>query len=200
MRLRWAHIVVLLAVLAMICGCGRRSRVIPADKLVRIYHDMFLADQWLRDNQSARKVADTTLFFDPIFRRHGYTFEDYDRSVQYYLDHPEQYSKILDRAAERLRKEGDRLQKEADAIAARDFELSRYRQGYQRHEFTLDSLRWTGPQDFWAASLPPEDTLEVKTDSLSVSLDSLRLERPRKALIREGAAKMPVEAIEIMER
>ncbi len=200
MRLRWAHIVVLLAVLAMLCGCGRRSRVIPAAKFVRIYHDMFLADQWLRDNQAARKAADTTLFFDPIFRRYGYTFEDYDRSVQYYLDRPEQYSKILDRAAERLRKEGDRLQKEADAIASRDFELSRFRRGYRPQEFRLDSLYWSGAQTFWTVDQTPEDSLEVETDSLSVSLDSLLLERPRRALLREETARMPVESIEIIER
>ena len=149
MRLRWAHIVVLAAVLAMLCGCGRRSRVIPAEKFARVYHDMFLADQWLRDNPDARRVADTTLFFDPIFRRYGYTFEDYDRSVHYYLDRPEQYSKILDRVSERLRKEGERLQKEADVLTAREVELSRFRRGFVPLDFSTDSLRWSSSRILW---------------------------------------------------
>ena len=144
MRLRRAHIVVLLAVLAMLCGCGRRSRVIPADKLTRIYQDMFLADQWVRDNPDGRKIADTTLFFDQIFRRYGYTFEDYDRTVHYYLDRPEAYSKLLNRASDRLRKEGERLQKEADEATARDIELKGFRRGYVRKDFSTDSLRWAG--------------------------------------------------------
>ncbi|MBP5626502.1 MAG: DUF4296 domain-containing protein [Bacteroidales bacterium] len=168
MRLRWAHIVVLSAVLAMLCGCGRRSRVIPAEKFTRIYHDMFLADQWLRDNQSARKVADTTLFFDPIFRRYGYTFEDYDRSVHYYLDRPEQYAKILDRASERLRKEGERLQKEADALTAREIELSRYRRGFVPRDFSVDSVRWSGARILWPVRQTKDSTGIAAVDPLPV--------------------------------
>ena len=148
MRLRWAHIVVLAAVLAMVCGCGRRARVIPPEKLSRIYHDMFLADQWLRDHPGARKNADTTLVFDPIFRRYGYTFEDYDRSVHYYLDRPEEYAKILDRADARLRKEGDRMQQEADELTAREIELNRYRRAYTQRAFGLDSLGWIHLKEF----------------------------------------------------
>ena len=159
MRLRAAHIVVLAALLAVLCGCGRRARVIPAEKLTRIYHDMFLADQWIRDNPEARKVADTTLFFDPIFRRYGYDFEDYDRTVHYYLDHPEKYSKILTRASDRLRKEGEGLQLEADALTAREVELNKFRRAFQEKDFSTDSLRWAGVNALWPVVLPPTDTL-----------------------------------------
>lgn len=168
MRLRAAHIVVLAALLAMLCGCGRRARVIPAEKLTRIYHDMFLADQWIRDNPEARKVADTTLFFDPIFRRYGYDFEDYDRTVHYYLDHPEKYSKILTRASDRLRKEGERMQHEADLITAREVELAAYRRGYTRQDFSSDSLRWSGPQTLWPVYRDPSSVEEAAQDTLSV--------------------------------
>ena len=47
---RAAHIVVLAVVLAVLCACGHRTRVIPEGKLVRIYHDMFLADQYYLDH------------------------------------------------------------------------------------------------------------------------------------------------------
>ena len=185
MRLRWAHIVVLAAVLAILCGCGRRSRVIPAEKFARVYHDMFLADQWLRDNPDARRVADTTLFFDPIFRRYGYTFEDYDRSVHYYLDRPEQYSKILDRVSERLRKEGERLQKEADVLTAREVELSRFRRGFVPLDFSTDSLRWSSSRILWPVHAPETapDTAAVASmaDSLSVSSVS-GLDDPRSVI------------------
>lgn len=159
MRLRRAHIVLLSAVLAMLCGCGRGARVIPADKMARIYHDMFLADVWLRENPEARKAADTTLVFDPIFRRYGYTFEDYDRTVNYYLDRPDKYAKILENASDRLRKEGERMQKVADAQTARDVELASYRRGFHRQDFPLDSLAWTGKRTLWPAH---EDTVATK--------------------------------------
>ena len=81
---------------------------------------MFLADQWVRDTPAARAAADTTYFFDPIFKRYGYSFADYDRSVNYYLDRPEKYARILNKASERLRRENARL-----AIAATENEALR---------------------------------------------------------------------------
>ena len=96
MRPASVHILLLLLVLpCLLTGCAQRGRVIPEEKMSRIYEDMLLADQWLRDHPDSRKAADTTLFFDPIFKRYGYSFEDFDRSVNYYVDHPEQYTKIL---------------------------------------------------------------------------------------------------------
>ena len=95
MRLRAVHIVLLLTLSAALAGCGHRGRVIPGKKFMKLYTEMYLADQWLRDNPDIRRTADTTLFFDPIFRRHGYSFADYDRSVHYYLDRPEKYGKLL---------------------------------------------------------------------------------------------------------
>lgn len=162
---RAVHIAVLAVLLAALCACSHRARVIPADKLARIYYDMFLVDQWIRDNSDVRPVADTTLVFDPIFRRYGYTFEDYDRSVQYYLDRPDDYTKLLSRVEEALRKEGERLQKEADAVTAREVELSRYRRGFRRTDFSSDSLRWDGAKILWPAREAEADTLVVLPDN-----------------------------------
>jgi hypothetical protein len=64
---------------------------------------MFLADQWLGDNYSARRSADTTRFYETIFHKFGYDFEDYDASVNYYLHHPEKYRKIMELATKKLR-------------------------------------------------------------------------------------------------
>ena len=165
MRLRSVHIVVSAALLVALCGCGR-GRVIPAEKLTRIYHDMYLADQWLRDNPEARKVADTTLFFDPIFRSHGYSFEDFDRTVRYYLDHPDKYAKIISKASDRLRKEGERMQHAADELAAREYELNQYRKGYRQKDFSTDSLRWSGPETLWPVYV---DSTKVARDSTALS-------------------------------
>ena len=79
MPCRFGHILLVLAA-ALLTGCGR-PKVIPEDELVSLYVDMFIADQWLRDHPDEKKVADTTLFFDPLFREHGYTFEDYADSL-----------------------------------------------------------------------------------------------------------------------
>lgn len=171
---RAAHIVVLAVMLAVLCACGHRSRVIPEKKLIRIYHDMFLADQWVRDHPDARAAADTTLLFDPIFARYGYSFEDYDRTVQYYLDHIDEYYKLLNRAERQLREEGDALQQEADRLAAREVELSKYRRGFRRKDFSTDSLRWAGIRALWPVdTLPEPDTLAARLDTLTARADTL---------------------------
>lgn len=183
---RAAHIAVLAVVLAGLCACGHRNRIIPENKLVRIYHDMFLADQWVRDHPDSRSDVDTTLLFDPIFHRYGYTFEDYDRTVQYYLDRSEQFVKILNRVETQLRKEGESLQQEANRLTAREVELSKFRRAYRQKDFSTDSLRWAGIQPLWPVdTLPAPDTLTARADSLAQA-DSLQVtllpetELPRK--------------------
>lgn len=190
---RAAHIVVLAVVLAALCACGHRVRRIPENKLVRIYHDMFLSDQWVRDHPDARTAADTTLLFDPIFERYGYTFEDYDHTVHYYLDHIEQYVKLLNQVERQLRKEGESLQLEADRLAAREVELNKYRRAFRKKDFSTDSLRWAGIKPLWpvADTLPAQDTL-FQTDSLARA-DSLAVPE-----LLEQDVKLPKKAPEAL--
>ena len=105
MKLKVGHIALAgLVLLLLFPGCGRRGRVIPAGKLAEIYVDMFLADQWISDNYSGKRVADTSDFYGPIFKAHGYTFKDYDCSVNHYLQNPEGYSRLLEKSADILEK------------------------------------------------------------------------------------------------
>ena len=96
------------AILALvICTCllpsCRRVKIMSMRDMSDIYAEMFLADQWLNDNPGLKRTADTTKFYESIFRKFGYSFEDYDASVNYYLDKPEKYRKIVERAQSRLR-------------------------------------------------------------------------------------------------
>lgn len=112
------HIAILLLVVLSLSGCHRKGRVIPAGTLEQIYVDMFLADQWVKMQPDARKRADTTLFYEPIFRRYGYSFKDYEATVSHYIDRPDKFVKILRRSAKDLNikhleyaKIADRIQK-----------------------------------------------------------------------------------------
>lgn len=198
---RAAHIA-MLVLLATLCACGRGTRVIPPEKFSRLYFDMFLADQWLRDNSRERPVADTTLFFDPIFRRHHVTFEEYDRSVQYYLDRPEQFEKILSRTGDRLEKEGLRMQQEVDALAVRQHELDRYRRSARTFDFETDSSRWAYPDRLWPAETEDTTTTTPQAYGLSGEIqlrpeggerskaDSNRFVRIKEPGPRRGAEKV----------
>lgn len=121
-----------------VCGCGRRGRVIPKDTMADIYAEMFVADQWLTDHPYARRTADTTFFYNPIFKKYGYTFRDYDKSLKYYIHRPDKFAKVMNRVDEILEGETKRLE-EIKEEQARVREINSRIRGYVRKDFP-DSL------------------------------------------------------------
>lgn len=102
MRRTAEYLMLCLAVaLCLLTSCGR-GRVIRPSVMADIYAEMFLADQWINDNSSFRRTADTTRFYEAIFEKFGYSFKDYDASVNYYLKNPEKYAKILEKSVKKL--------------------------------------------------------------------------------------------------
>lgn len=115
MRIRPGHILAFLLLALAILSCGR-ARVISRGKLVDIYAEMFLTDQWLRDNPDIKKTADTLLVYEPIFNRYGYTTDDYLKTMEHYMREPDKYAKILKNTAKKLEKHEKEVQKAIDAI------------------------------------------------------------------------------------
>lgn len=102
-----AYLVVLaLAVGLSLASCGKKERVIPKEKMAEIYAEMYVLDQWLDDNRSLRREADTSLVYAPVLDKYGYTYDDYLNSVNVYMKDPTRYSRILRRTSEIL---GSRL-------------------------------------------------------------------------------------------
>ena len=102
-----AYLVVLaLAVGLSLASCGKKERVIPREKMAEIYAEMYVLDQWLDDNRSLRREADTSLVYAPVLDKYGYTYDDYLNSVNVYMKDPTRYSRILRRTSEIL---GSRL-------------------------------------------------------------------------------------------
>jgi len=100
-------------IIALLCvllpSCGRKGRIIPQEDMAAIFADMFLADQWISLHNEAKRMADTSLFYEPIFNRHGYSFDDYDASVNHYLLEASDLEKILKRTTKILDLEYKRL-------------------------------------------------------------------------------------------
>ena len=143
-------------------SCSKGGRVLSEHKMEMLYTDMFLADQWLRDHPKYRAMADTTLFFDPIFEKHNITFEDYDASLKYYVSKPELLAEITQKASARLSKMADIMSKEVERLA----EIDRTNKANRiSHEFV----------DF--ESLEPRSEYFSLTDSVSVHSDSLAFAR-----------------------
>ena len=116
------RICVLAAAALLVISCGRNGRVIPAHKLSKIYAEMLVLDQRIRNNPQLASTADTTLVYEPILNKYGYSGKDYAKSVARYMKDPEAFGKIfkdtreiLDshikelKAAERARQKADSL-------------------------------------------------------------------------------------------
>ena len=105
---RFCHIALLLMVVA-VAAC-RGPRVIPRDKMVDIYCDMFIADQQVRAEGLPPKAMDTLLVYEAVFEKYGYDTDDYIHSLRHYLKDPERFAKVFEEAAERLQGQANALE------------------------------------------------------------------------------------------
>ena len=147
-----------------LASCIRgRDRVIPRAKLAEIYAEMFITDQWISGTHSVRRQADTSLVYEPILAKYGYTSADYRRSVDKYMDDPERYGRIL-------RTTGQILDRKLAELHKKEEELARLKELQER----LEELRYEA--DFHAEEFFPYlfdepyvhyyDSLDVKPDSV----------------------------------
>lgn len=110
MKLRVIHIFAVCAALSFLVGCScNKTNIIPKGKMAHIYAEMLVVDQWLLEHTRYRSQADTSLVYEPIFESYGYTTEDYRASVEYYMNDPERYSRILRSTSEILEEKIDEL-------------------------------------------------------------------------------------------
>ena len=94
---------------ACLLSCSRGGRTIPADKLADIYVDMLILDQFARNNSALGRQADTSLVYEPIIRRHGYTVDEYIRTVEDYLQRPDDFAKVFETVRGTLQARADYL-------------------------------------------------------------------------------------------
>lgn len=105
-------LVAVVLTMASALSCSRGPEVIPKRQMEKIYHDMFLADQWIADNMDKKPKADTMWFYEPIFGKYGYTVEDYRASVEYYLADPKRYAEMMGRIVKVYEEEAAAINRE----------------------------------------------------------------------------------------
>lgn len=136
-----AYILIALTTLACIAGCGREAKVIPPKMMSQVYFDMFVMDRWIKETPAAKAEADTTLVYEAIFRKYGYSTDDYNKSIDYYLDNPEQHIKIIQATINMLKANADRASEARMESNRIDAENEIYRK-YKQKDFVQDSIRW----------------------------------------------------------
>ena len=179
-------------------SCGRQGRVIPERKFARIYAKMLVADQWVRNDDNLSRIADTTLFYEPILEEFGYTSRDYVRSVGHYMEDPETFGKvfknvkeILDEhiaeltADERRAHRADSIRRaieKMDFLRAPIYMYMNMERDSVRHDTVAVSIDSVGVY-FWERLLPdtlysgPSFTLKRDLDSLAAVVDSVAVEK-----------------------
>ena len=110
------YIFAALTAVFLLASCGEKDRVIPRSRLAEIYAEMLMTDQWIISNSGNRHVADTSLVYEPILEKYGYTSADYRKSVDAYMDDPERFSRILRTTSELLDKRLVKLQEIKDEM------------------------------------------------------------------------------------
>lgn len=110
-RLR-QHISLLLAAVLMLSVSCRKdeAEVIPRSKLAEIYAEMLVTDQWITTTPGIRMIADTSLVYEPILEKYGYDSDDYRKSIDFYMNDPERFARILRTSGEIIDKKIAKLQ------------------------------------------------------------------------------------------
>lgn len=177
----------------LLCSCGGRPSVIPEEQMSAIVAEMLVADQWLTRHEEEKYPADTSLFYEPIFRKYGYTFRDYDYSVSYYLMEAEDFEKILKASSKILEKERGRLEKvyqsSQRAKAFNDSIMGYVETCFDSVRLSLDlfAVDSTLCADSVAARLAARDTLGKPEDGINDTIDNVK----GKYSIRTDSLKTP---------
>ena len=70
----------------LLFACSREAKVIPRGKMAQIYAEMLVTDQWINSTPSVKRMADTSLVYEPILEKYGSSSADYRKSVETYMD------------------------------------------------------------------------------------------------------------------
>lgn len=139
MKKCFGHIVAFAAfALILLASCKEEDKVIPRDKLARIYAEMLVTDQWILTTPNIRTIADTSLVYEPILEKYGYDSDDYRRSVDHYMDDPERFARIFRETDEILDlriKELTQKKHEQEQLEKKKKYLEKFRKDLKLDEF-----------------------------------------------------------------
>lgn len=96
--------IILTAALLCLSSCREKESIIPKDIMSQIYYDIYMTDEAVDINYRLRRMADTMRVYEPIFNRYGYTTEDYNRSVNFYMERPDKFEDVFEETKTMLEK------------------------------------------------------------------------------------------------
>lgn len=103
--MRWWLFFVLL-MLSVVIGCGKNARdeVLPQPKMEKVVWDVVQADEFiqafvLKDSNKVDVSAERNKLYEQVFKLNKTSREQFRKSYQYYLSHPEKNRLLFDSLA-----------------------------------------------------------------------------------------------------
>lgn len=128
------------AVLFLLQGCDDGAAV-GKRTMSDIIAEMYLADQYVQQTPSLMVESDSVLLYAAIMAKYGYTLDDYNSSIRYYLQDGDSYGDILRNAYSKLEKRERELEiiTQSEEAAARGPRIEKW--------WAIDSLRSADPSE-----------------------------------------------------
>ncbi len=201
MKIGKQHIFVALAtILVFFASCSRdRAKVIPRNKMAKIYAEMLVTDQWIMTTPSVRRIADTSLVYEPILEKYGYDSDDYRKSVDKYMDDPERFARILRNAGDILGvkiRELEEEQKRIQALAKLpkikyEFKFEELapcmaHESYTHYYDSVAVVRDSAMYSYRITSIERGDTLYDGLRMIVKNVDSLKVDSLKKEPLKTG--------------
>lgn len=181
MREKICMSILFLAAAVMTVQSCRHRDLIPQDVMSRIYYDMYMTDQAVKDNRTFDRMTDTLRIYEPLFNRYGYTTDDYIRSVNTYLERPDRFIKVFEETKAMLEKREAVLKKiveiemktpkswplidSLEIITAEGIHSGRFYKNLRMIYFTPDSCVPSSPRADSAFMLRPQNPFMIFDDS-----------------------------------
>lgn len=185
MGIRVRNILVFVIILCGLCSCRKEGRVIPRRTMTKIYADMAMTDAVIQNKDyNVRYSADTSLVYEAIFRKYGYTSKDYIASQKAYINDAGRYVRMIKKAVLQLEDDKKQLVAEQKRIN----ELKEKAAGVKRHApnriYLMDTLDladtvwfdFNFQEGLDTAFTGPQMIVWADTVGMSEAKDSLALE------------------------
>ena len=154
---------------------SKGPEVIDNDDLAQIYAEMLLTDQWIITNPSLRTIADTSLVYEPILQKYGYTSDDYRHSIDAYLSNPKKFAEIFEETVEILDSRLKALNLEKEDIKKIE-DAKRYVNSMSKY-FNIDPSLMFADRMTETGRITTDDSLDVRWDTVYFCFRMLRVPR-----------------------
>lgn len=111
-----ARLLPVLLLIIVLFSCNRipRRYIIPPKKMVNVLVDIHLADGMADENMrhSSGFVLDSASLYGSVFKKYGVTRAQFDSTMNYYSEHPDDLQKMYNQVTARLKRLEDELEAE----------------------------------------------------------------------------------------